>query len=105
MKINKLVVIVLLLTLISCAAHQKSLSDSAASTSSSPDGLSIKNAIPVNNIAAEYQWVRAHYPGGQVQMQALLQQKRKAYDMLQVKVDDKVISVYFDISSFFGKGF
>ena len=91
--------VLLFIVMISCASN-KSLS------SATQDGLSIKNAVVVKNIPEEYQWVRAHYPGSSVGMQSLLEEKGKYYDMLTLKLENgEGLNVYFDINSFFGKGF
>lgn len=69
-------------------------------------GLSMEEAIVVNSIKEEYQWLREHYSGYQFQMQALLSEGGKYYDRLTIKTTDgAVLEFYFDISNFFGKGF
>jgi hypothetical protein len=84
---------------ISCAS-QRTL------PSSDRDGLSIEKAILIKSVPDEYAWIRQHYPGSVVERQVLLDKNRTPYDKLDVKLaDGQKISVYFDISSFFGKGF
>jgi len=70
------------------------------------DGLSFKTAIIAKNIAFEYKWVRIHYPNYRVIMQSLQNNKRKYYDVLKIKNESNIErDIYFDINSFFGKGF
>jgi hypothetical protein len=97
-KINFLLCLCCVL-LLSCAS-QKTIS----SGTSTRDGSSIKKAIIVQNVPEEYRWIRQQYPGSTVHGQALIQQKRKYYDMLTVTTSDgRKLQVYFDINSFFGK--
>jgi len=68
------------------------------------DGSSFENAVVVNSIKAEYEWLAKNYPGSTMKMQALSQHKKKPYDVLHIVTasgDEK--SIYFDISKFFGK--
>jgi hypothetical protein len=69
-----------------------------------PDGSSFEKAIAVKSIDDEYKWLRKNYSGYKLELQALTMHKGKAYDMLRIvtsKGEKK--SIYFDISSFFGK--
>lgn len=71
----------------------------------SSNGSNFKNAIIVNSISEEYQWLRDHFPGYQFIMQSLVHEGGKSYDVLKIKTTSGDIkSFYFDISSFFGKG-
>lgn len=74
------------------------------------DGLSYENAIVINEksessgVDAEYAWVRQNYPGYETKGQSLKIHKKKAYDIITiVNVDGKEMTLYFDISSFYGK--
>lgn len=68
------------------------------------DGSSYENAVVVKSIKEEYEWVRVHYPGSQMQSQALMFRDKKPYDALTFKLNDGTTKTfYFDISSFFGK--
>jgi hypothetical protein len=58
------------------------------------------------SIPAEYAWVRKYYPGSKVEMQALGKCDGAPVDELYIRDSDgKRVTLYFDISSFFGKGF
>jgi hypothetical protein len=74
------------------------------------DGSSYASAIVIQEkgetagVAAEYKWIRDHYPGSTNKMQALQNKNGKAYDVLTIVTADGVQKqVYFDISNFFGK--
>jgi hypothetical protein len=98
MKESMLRWILLAIIFISCAS-QKTL------PSSDRDGLSIEKAIVIKSIPDEYAWVKQQYPGSVVERQALLHKNKIPYDRLDVRLaDGQKISIYFDISSFFGKG-
>lgn len=70
-------------------------------------GLTLETAIKVNSVTEEYQYLKTNYPNSQFLGQALINQgKDKYYDKLTFKTKDGVTkSLYFDITSFFGKGF
>jgi hypothetical protein len=79
-------------------------SEQPAINSGLQDGSSFENAIVVNSIKAEYEWLAKNYPGYTMKMQALSQNKKKPYDILYIVTADGVEkSIYFDISKFFGK--
>jgi len=68
------------------------------------DGMSLETAIKVKSIKEEYEYVRNQCKNCQILGQALLHHKGKPYDKLILKdANEKEISYYFDISSFFGK--
>ncbi|NOR87010.1 MAG: hypothetical protein GQ527_05325 [Bacteroidales bacterium] len=68
------------------------------------DGSSTEKAIKVNSISDEYRYVGDICKGCQLIEQALIKEKKKAYDVITVKKPDgSTVSYYFDISSFFGK--
>jgi hypothetical protein len=70
----------------------------------SDEGSSPQTAIAVASIAAEYQWVKANCPGFRPGGQSLIQVNGKPYDRLTLKdADGRERTVYFDISSFFGR--
>jgi hypothetical protein len=57
-------------------------------------------------VGAEYDWLKAKYPGHKVQKQSLLSCAGKPTDQLDIRTaDDKPVKIHFDISDFFGKGF
>lgn len=67
-------------------------------------GTTYSTAIAVESVADEYKWLRKHYPGYTFLQQTLLEKDGKWYDRLDIKTangDDR--SIFFDISSFFGK--
>ena len=67
-------------------------------------GATPETAISVANIAAEYQWVKANCSGYRPGGQALVQVNGKPYDLLTLRDGDgRERTVYFDISSFFGR--
>lgn len=74
------------------------------------DGSSYKNAIIIhektetNGVAAEYAWLRKHYPGYRFKEQAMVYDHRKPYDILTIVTNSGAQKeIYFDISAFFGK--
>lgn len=70
------------------------------------DGLSYETAIIAKNISFEYQWIRDHYPNYRVIRQTLQNNKKKYFDVLRIKNEsDFEKDIYFNINSFFGKGF
>ena len=73
------------------------------------DGSSYENAIFItektesSGVAAEYKWLREHYPGYKLKKQELDHSGGKPYDLMYIKTssgEEKII--YFDISNFFG---
>lgn len=69
-------------------------------------GTSFEDAIIVNSVPEEYQWLREHYPGYKLIQQSLVFDEEKPYDILEFKTaDGRKKEIYFDISGFFGKGF
>jgi hypothetical protein len=57
-------------------------------------------------VAAEYAWLKQKYPGHQVERQALGQCEQRPADVITIRTaDGKELTVTFDISEFFGKGF
>ena len=58
------------------------------------------------DVPAEYAWIEAHYPGSQMNMQSLSDCGGSPTDKLHIMTaDGRKLVVFFDISSFFGKGF
>lgn len=84
---------------------------------SSRDGSSIENAIVIENkenhfegVDAEYRYLSEIYGergvGWVLEKQSLIQEKGRFYDFIEIKISNgPEISLYFDITSFFGKGF
>ncbi|OUS00965.1 hypothetical protein A9Q86_09465 [Flavobacteriales bacterium 33_180_T64] len=70
------------------------------------DGTSFAKAIIVKSIAEEYEYVRKACSDCQLLGQSLIFEKKKPYDILNLKKSNgETISYYFDISKFYGKGF
>ncbi|MFI5204033.1 MAG: hypothetical protein ACHQF2_06005 [Flavobacteriales bacterium] len=91
--------------LIGCVGVKKT-----GSSTVSGDGSSYETAIYINEtnemsgVKAEYAWLNEHYPGYKRNMQSLANHNGKPYDIIKIKTaagDD--VTVYFDISNFFGK--
>ncbi len=79
-------------------------------THSGGDGSSFEQAVIVEaaheseGIRAEYRWLSEHYPGYKRGPQHLRGANGRAYDQLDiVTAGGQHRSVYFDITSFFGK--
>ena len=92
--------------LISCSPSKKTGQTTGATVTNSKDkdASSFEKAIAVPSVAAEYAWLREHYPGYKRKGQALTFQDKKPYDILTVELADGTEKkFYFDISSFFGK--
>jgi hypothetical protein len=74
-------------------------------------GESIEDAIIIKGakdekegVAAEYHWVKVHYPKYEVGSQAVKSSGGKSYDVLNLTgPDGETKSIHFDISDFFGK--
>ena len=74
-----------------------------SSQGASQDGLSCQTRIKVNDVPSEYAWVKNHYPGSQVDMQSLGSCDKSPTDQLHLTTSDgKKVTVFFDISAFFG---
>lgn len=94
--------------------HQKEVASSKGSGSGSADdaqdGSSIASAVVIEEknetegVAAEYAWLRKHYPGYSLIKQSLIFDNGKPYDKMDIKTaDGSKKTIYFDISKFFGK--
>jgi hypothetical protein len=73
-------------------------------------GLSCKSAIVIeatnehDGIAQEKAWINENYPGAKEVKQALTTCNGKPVDQLDLETaNGRTVSVYFDISNFFGK--
>jgi hypothetical protein len=96
-----------LFLLFSCAAKKKTV---VVSNVTGGDGSSFEKAVIINElhekegIEAENTWLKAHYPYCTNNGQTLENNGKKPYDILTITTrDNKTISVYFDISKFYGK--
>jgi hypothetical protein len=91
------IVLILLVVGASCSSS-KNTSDIVR------DGSSLEKAIIVRSIAEEYEYVRKVCPDCEVQVQMLIFDKKKPYDVLEVKTSDgETVKYVFDISKFYGK--
>jgi hypothetical protein len=87
-------------TLMACATT--SATGPGASAGNDGEGLSCERRVKVASIPEEYAWVKAHYPGATVNMQALAQCAGAPADKLMVTTaDGRDLTLHFDISSFF----
>jgi len=70
---------------------------------SKQDGLSFETALKVNSVAEEYDFVRLNCQDCTFIRQALVEHKKKPYDILTLeKPNGDEINYYFDINSFYG---
>ena len=76
-----------------------------------PTGSAIESAIvlpgatnELAGVAAEYAYIRQHFPGWKPGTQALLTQRARQYDRIELTGPDGAKRVvFFDISAWFGK--
>jgi len=73
------------------------------------DGLSLETAIVIHasnetdGVGLEYLWLAATYPDDSLQLQSLVMQGGRAYDVMDLQsTDGGTRRVYFDITPFFG---
>jgi hypothetical protein len=58
-----------------------------------------------DGVPKEYEWIRSNLPGAKIEQQALVNDGARAYDRFEVQLPTgEKRAVYFDISSFFGRG-
>ena len=74
------------------------------------DGSSLEKAIIVKGateqtgVDAEYAYLAQHYPGYKLGRQSLQHVKGRSYDVLDfTTADGKKMTIFFDITEFFGK--
>ena len=85
--------------------------EKAEAVFSGGDGSSIKQAVIITETAnvktgvrAEYVWLHEHYPGYRLRVQRLRHEGGRYYDEMRIiTADGKSRTVFFDITSFFGK--
>ena len=94
-----------LLLLISACANKKALVNSPANDGSSYDkAIFITEKYESQGVDAEYKWIAKTYPGAKTYKQVMAYHEKKPYDILYITTPDgKEITVYFDISNFYGK--
>ena len=102
--------VLLLAFAMACTSTSSTTTPAAQSASSSQDGTSCETAIKIDapnedaGIKAEYRWIAEHYPGSRRGGQGLLQCNGKAVDQLDfTDAHGKKVTVFFDISGWFGK--
>jgi hypothetical protein len=74
------------------------------------DGLSVEHAVVINGatgegdgVKAEYTWLRQHYQAYRLLRQGLRNENGRAYDEMDIATPEGNRSVFFDITSFYGK--
>ena len=74
------------------------------------DGSSAKTAVIVTapdedkGVAAEYAYLAKHFPGYATRSQSLTHEDKKIYDKIDFKTKDgRAMTIFFDITGFFGK--
>lgn len=112
---KKIIILFAVAALFSACKTGKNISGSrqigdGIEVSSPHDGLSYENAVVIKDksettgVAAEYTWIRNHYPGSSFGKQSLTNNKGKPYDIIDITTaDGQQKSIYFDISNFYGK--
>lgn len=103
-----LLIFLLVLTASSCkhasSAQGNAEADASAEGTSFGNAVVIKEKTESSGVAAEYAWLKKHYPGYSLIKQTLVYHEGKPYDKMDIKTGDgKRMTVYFDISNFFGK--
>ena len=103
------VLALLVLVATSCQTTSAPASSSAAQYSGG-DGTTAQSAVIISaadhssGVNAEYAWIERNLPGAKLESQSLVHGP-KMYDMLEVSLPSgEKRKVFFDISSFFGKG-
>jgi hypothetical protein len=106
---RSVVLALLVLVAASCQTTSPSTASSAVQYSGG-DGTTAQSAViisaadHVSGVDAEYAWISANLPGAKLESQSLVQGP-KMYDMFEVVLPSgEKRKVFFDISSFFGKG-
>jgi hypothetical protein len=74
------------------------------------DGSSIENAVIIgapNNfigVDAEYDWIKKNHPTWRLEQQSLMNAGGKMYDKMDFRTPEGgAVTLYFDITNFFGK--
>jgi hypothetical protein len=69
------------------------------------DGSSPAQAVVVNSVREEYDWLQRNCPGLQFQKQSLVEIDGKPYDVHTLQnAEGEEREVFFNISRFYGKG-
>src|SRR5262245_60179389 len=117
MTLGRAIAVLPLLVVAACATSSPNASGAAGAPPGivfdGGDGLSCEGRVVIRGasgeqqgIAAEYAWLRGHYPGHKVTRQSLGECQQQATDSMSIRTaDGREVDVHFDISGFFGKGF
>ncbi len=100
----------LVLVAASCQTTSPSAKGPSAIGYSGGDGTTAQSAVIISatdhaaGVGAEYAWIAENLPGAELEAQSLVR-GAKVYDMFEVILPTgEKRKVFFDISSFFGKG-
>lgn len=64
----------------------------------------IKAPNELTGVRAEYEWIREHYPGWELEQQETISIQGRTYDMMDFRTPGGIDrTLYFDITDFFGK--
>jgi hypothetical protein len=102
-----------LLTLLGACATTSSTAGPGGGAYGGGDGLGCERRVIIRGatnemagIAAEHQWLRAHYPGSRLKLQSLTRCGESPTDQMTILTrTGEELDIFFDISDFFGKGF
>jgi hypothetical protein len=104
MQKSQVMLIVVLVAISSCSRTSKTSPHTVA------DGLSFATAVAINEkseskgVRAEYIWIKEHYSTYKVMGQSLISHNKKNFDTILIKFsDDRELTLFFDISKFYGK--
>ena len=82
----------------------------AGATFSGGDGSSRDNAVVIDasneseGVQAEYEWIKDHLPGAQIESTSLIDKDGKVYDSFEVTLaSGETRTLWFDITAYFGK--
>jgi major membrane immunogen (membrane-anchored lipoprotein) len=104
------------ISLSACSTSKKTVATvpnkpaSVIASTNEPDGSSYAKAIiidakgEIEGIRAEHAWLKKNYPGYKMVQQSSGSNNKKQYDTMKfTAADGKVVTIYFDITNFFGK--
>jgi hypothetical protein len=107
---RSVVLVLLALIATSCQTTPSATAGHSAVQYSGGDGTTAQSAVVISatdhsaGVDAEYAWIQKYLPGAKLESQSLVQGP-KMYDMFEVTLPSgEKRKVFFDISSFFGKG-
>ena len=93
----------LALSLSAAAPALAKVSYSGGKGTSIEDAVIIKAANTMEGILAEREYIERHFPGWQKKAQTLLDKGKRVYDEIKICRGLTCKSLYFDVTSFFGK--